>query len=152
MFIHKPPRRTSQGIQLDLLSMKFLHFYFLWAITFGTSRIRIYSGSATLKSKHEKRVEKALTNQQYRNQSKMSSPKKLTCKAGVYQSLQTGGTVRHIDIFDPIFSTVAPLTFSLVQLSPPPFPVSKYSLYRQCVAGRRWGGVESCWRPYSAGL
>jgi hypothetical protein len=31
----------------------------------------------------------------------------------------------------------------------PPFPVSKYDIYRQCVAGR-WGGVLSpCWRPYS---
>ncbi len=29
-----------------------------------------------------------------------------------------------------------PLTFSLVHLPPPPFPVSKYSTYKQCVAGR----------------
>jgi hypothetical protein len=37
--------------------------------------------------------------------------------------------------------TVAFLTFSLVQLSslPTPFPVSKCSIYRQCVAGRGWG-------------
>ena len=34
----------------------------------------------------------------------------------------------------------APFTFSLVQLTPP-FPVWKYSLYRQCVAGRGLG----CW-------
>jgi hypothetical protein len=34
--------------------------------------------------------------------------------------------------------TVAPQTFSLVQL-PPPLPVSEYSIYRQCVAGRGWG-------------
>jgi hypothetical protein len=41
---------------------------------------------------------------------------------------------------------------------PPPLPPSlcqsKYSspIYRQCVAGKGGGGVESCWRPYSAGL
>jgi hypothetical protein len=29
---------------------------------------------------------------------------------------------------------------------PPPFSVSKYNMYRQCVAGRG-GCVESCWRP-----
>jgi hypothetical protein len=34
----------------------------------------------------------------------------------------------------------------------PPFIKSKYSIYRQCVAVRGWGGVELCWRPYSAGV
>jgi hypothetical protein len=32
------------------------------------------------------------------------------------------------------------MTFSLVQLSPLPLPFSKYSIYRQCVAVREWGG------------
>jgi hypothetical protein len=36
--------------------------------------------------------------------------------------------------------------------SPPPFPVSKYSIYRQCVPGVGGWGVESCWIPYSAGV
>jgi hypothetical protein len=40
---------------------------------------------------------------------------------------------RHFSIFDPTLSTVAPLTYFLVQL--PPFPVSKYSIYRHCVVG-----------------
>ncbi len=38
--------------------------------------------------------------------------------AGVYQSLQTGDTVSQVGIFDPALWTVAPVTFSLVQLSP----------------------------------
>jgi len=40
------------------------------------------------------------------------------CAAGVYQSLQTGDTLSYVDIFDPALWTVAPLTFSLAQLSP----------------------------------
>ncbi len=35
--------------------------------------------------------------------------------------------------------TFAALTFTLFQLSPPPFPVSKHSISRQCVAGKGWG-------------
>jgi hypothetical protein len=49
-------------------------------------------------------------------------------------------------VFSIQLCTVAPLTFSLVQLPPhPPFPVSKYNIYRQCVVWR-WcsEGVESC--------
>ncbi len=46
--------------------------------------------------------------------------------------------VSHVGIFDPALRTVAPLTFSLVQLSIP-LSVSKYSIYGQCVAGRGWG-------------
>jgi hypothetical protein len=38
--------------------------------------------------------------------------KKFTCK-GTY-------TVSHVGIFDPAFSTVSPLPFSLVQAPPPP--------------------------------
>ncbi len=53
----------------------------------------------------------------------MSSPKKIDLKrdfaAGVYQSSCTGDTVRHVCFFDPALWTVAPLTFSLVHLSPP---------------------------------
>jgi hypothetical protein len=45
------------------------------------------------------------------------------------------------------------LTFSLVylpHLSPLPKVKVLYSIYRQCVARREWGGgVELCWRPYS---
>ncbi len=38
---------------------------------------------------------------------------------------QTGETVSHVGIFDQALWTVAPLTFSLVQLTPPPpFPSS----------------------------
>jgi hypothetical protein len=33
--------------------------------------------------------------------------------------------------------------------SPPPLPIVKVQIYRQCVW---WGGVELCWRPYSAGV
>ncbi len=53
---------------------------------------------------------------------------------------------KHIDavslvgIFDSALWNVAPLIFSLVQLSPP-FTVWKHSLYRQCVAGKGGG----CW-------
>ncbi len=39
-----------------------------------------------------------------------------------------------------LFWTIAPLTFALVHLPPPP-PFPKYSTYRQCVAGRGRGGV-----------
>jgi hypothetical protein len=45
-------------------------------------------------------------------------------------------SVIFVGIFNQAF---APLTFSLVQLPPPPFPVSKYSIYRRCVAGRGVG-------------
>jgi hypothetical protein len=78
------------------------------------------------------------------NNPKCPHLRKLTCK----------GTLRQVFIrvyrleIQPvmlIFSTqlsvnCCPLTFSLVQLSPsPPFPVSKYSTLRQCVAGKGWG-------------
>ncbi len=49
-------------------------------------------------------------------------------------------TVRHVGVFVPALWTIAPLTFSLVHL-PPPFTKSKYIIYRQCVAGKGWGGV-----------
>jgi hypothetical protein len=63
--------------------------------------------------------------------------------AGVYQSLYTGDTVSPVGIFDPALWTVSPVPFYLVQLSPsPPFPVSKYSLYRLCVTGSWWEGVN----------
>jgi hypothetical protein len=61
--------------------------------------------------------------------------------------------VSHVGIFDPALWTVAPLTFSLVH-SPPPSPLPCVKVqYIQTVCG--WegvGGVESCWRPYSAGV
>ncbi len=44
--------------------------------------------------------------------------------AGVSHSFETGDTVSNVGIFDPVLSTVALLTFSLVKLSPPlPFLV-----------------------------
>ncbi len=52
----------------------------------------------------------------------------------------------HVGIFDPALWTVALLAFSLVLLpppTPPPFPKSKYSIYRQCVAGRVEGALSS---------
>ncbi len=51
-------------------------------------------------------------------------------------------TVSLVGFFDPALWTIAPLTYFLVHLPPPPPPPkSKYSMYRQCVAGRGWG----CW-------
>ena len=36
---------------------------------------------------------------------------------------------------------------------PPPFPVSKHSIYRQCVAGRAWGVLSPVgYHRYSAGV
>jgi hypothetical protein len=62
--------------------------------------------------------------------------------AGGYQSLQTEDAVGHVGIFDSALWTVAPLTFSLVQLSPTlsPFPVSKYK-YIQTVGGGKLSPV-----------
>jgi hypothetical protein len=62
------------------------------------------------------------------------SSSKLTCKGTLRQLLirvyRTGDTVSHVGIFDPVLWTVAPLTFSLVQLSPPPLPLHvKSTLY-----------------------
>ncbi len=53
--------------------------------------------------------------------------------------LWTGDTVSHGRIFYLALWIVAPLTFSLVQLFPTSFPLSKYSIYRRCVAGMGWG-------------
>jgi hypothetical protein len=46
------------------------------------------------------------------------------------KNLEIGDTVSHVAIFDPALWTVAPLTFSLVQLSPtPPLPcVNRYTV------------------------
>jgi hypothetical protein len=61
---------------------------------------------------------------------------KLTC---VYQSLFTWDTVSHVDIFDPALWNVAPLPFSLVQLSPLPC-VIKHTVYTYTVCkGGIWG-------------
>jgi hypothetical protein len=52
----------------------------------------------------------------------MSSSKKIDLSrdfaADVYQRLLTGGTVSYVGIFDQALWTVAPQTFSLVQLLP----------------------------------
>ncbi len=64
-------------------------------------------------------------------------------------------TFSHVGIFDPalwsVFSPVAPLPFSLVTTSPHP------SLCQRTVhTDSEWlggvGDVESCWRPYFAGV
>ncbi len=47
----------------------------------------------------------------------------------------SGDTVSHVGIFDPALKTVVTL-LSGSTLHPLPLPVSKYSIYRQCVAGR----------------
>jgi hypothetical protein len=60
--------------------------------------------------------------------------------ADVSQSLDWR-EVSHVGIFDPALITVAFLTFSLVQ-PPPPVPVSKYSICRQCVAGGGWWALS----------
>ncbi len=66
--------------------------------------------------------------------------KKLTCRGTlrqvfINQSLLTGDTISHVGIFDPALWTVAPLTFSLVQLSSPPSLtcVNKYTVYTYTV-------------------
>ncbi len=62
----------------------------------------------------------------------MSSYKKLTCKGTLRRVYRLDiSTVSHIGIFDPALWTIAPLTYSLVQLfpsSPLPF-VNKYTVY-----------------------
>jgi hypothetical protein len=77
--------------------------------------------------------------------------KKLACKGTLRQVFIRVYRLEiqsNVGIFDPTLCTLSPLTFSLVL--PPPFPVSKYRIYRQCVAGRGWG----CWvlGEYSAGV
>ncbi len=77
--------------------------------------------------------------------------KKFTCKGTWRQVLirvyrqETQSVMLDFWYFDPALWTIAPLTFSLIHLPPSPFPVSKYmyTVYRQCVSGRRWG-VLSC--------
>ncbi len=65
--------------------------------------------------------------------------KKLTYKETLRQvcRLQIANFYRvtHVGISDPVFWTVAALTFSLVQLPPSRLPCVKV----QCVAGRGWG-------------
>ena len=49
----------------------------------------------------------------------------LTCKGTLRQvfiRVYTGDTFSHVGIFDPALGTVAPLSFFLVELSPPPSP------------------------------
>jgi hypothetical protein len=74
-----------------------------------------------------------LTNKLYRHQSKMSSSIKSDLykdfAAGAYQSLYTGFTVSHVDIFDLALWTVAPLTFPLVQLYAPSLCEQGYSIH-----------------------
>jgi hypothetical protein len=48
-------------------------------------------------------------------------------------------TVSHVGIFDPASLTVAPLTFSLVQLSPPLPCFTKYTVYTYTVCQRGGG-------------
>jgi hypothetical protein len=50
--------------------------------------------------------------------------------AGIYRSLYTGDTFIHA--FDPALRTVATLTFSLVQLSPPPSSCSGLRQINTC--------------------
>jgi hypothetical protein len=56
----------------------------------------------------------------------MSSSKKLTCNGTLRRvfirvnRLEKQSDVTHVGNFDPALKTVAPLTFSLVQLPPPP--------------------------------
>ncbi len=66
----------------------------------------------------------------------MSSSKNLPCKGTLRQVFirveQTGDTIGGVGIFVPALWAVAPLTFPLVQLSPPPSPlpcVNKYTVY-----------------------
>ncbi len=67
-------------------------------------------------------------------------------------------TFNHVDIFDPAVVCTLPCCPSplLSGYHSTPFPVSKYSIL---YTDRLWlrggwggGGVELCWRPYSAGV
>jgi hypothetical protein len=76
----------------------------------------------------------------------MTSSKKIDLSrdfaADVYQRVLTGDTVSYIGIFDPALWTVAPLTFSLVQLPPSPLLyVNKCTVYtyKVCKGGRGMG-------------
>ncbi len=75
--------------------------------------------------------------------------KNLTCKGTLRQVFIIVYILqiqRHVGIFDPAFWTVAPLTFSLVQLSPsPPFPVWIRMLYTRMLCLRGGGGVMGFW-------
>jgi hypothetical protein len=68
----------------------------------------------------------------------MSSPVKGLC-GRCFSEFIDGDTVSHVgvSIFDPALLTVAPLTFSLAQLSPPyPLPfLNKYNVYTYTVCG-----------------
>ncbi len=60
--------------------------------------------------------------------------------------LQTGDKVGHVGIFDPALRTVAPLTFSLVQLPPSPSLCEKYSVYTYtCTVCKGVGGLWGSW-------
>ncbi len=71
--------------------------------------------------------------------------KKMFCKGSLRQvflrvSLETGDTVCHVGIFNPALWTIAPLNFSLVQLSPP--SLCQSTLHTDSV----WlGGVGGFW-------
>ncbi len=72
--------------------------------------------------------------------------KKLNCKGSLQQvfirvyRLESGDTVSHVGIFDPASWTDTSYLLSVSTLLPLSlFHVSKYSIYRQCVAGSGWG-------------
>ncbi len=70
--------------------------------------------------------------------------KKLTCKGTLRQLFisRLEDTVSHVGIFDPALWTGAPFNLlSSSTLPPPPIPMSKNRIYRQCGARRGWG----CW-------
>jgi hypothetical protein len=83
-----------------------------------------------------------------RNQYKMSSSKKMHCKWTLRQVFIRFYTVDWT--FLASLSLVPLLHFSLLSgsiLPPRPRCVNKYTVY-MC----KGGGVELCWRPYSAGF
>ncbi len=104
--------------------MKFLPFYFLWAMTFGSFWIRIYSGSATLKSKHGKREGRKHWLIKYIDtKAKCRHPKNLPVKQvfiRVYRlEIQSVILVFSTQFFDLLSGSTLPPTH---------FPVSKYSI------------------------
>ncbi len=88
------------------------------------------------------------TNYLYRHQSKMSSSKKIYLYGRCGRCLSEFIDWRFSQscwYFRPSFGTIAPLTFSLVLLLPPPFPVWISILYTRIQCVRGGGGYGQWW-------
>ncbi len=65
-------------------------------------------------------------------------------EVGVYKISQTGDTVSQVSIFDPACWTIAPLTFSLVDLPPPSLCQSRVQYQYTNSVWLGGGGVLIC--------